>query len=154
MSKIDEYRTIKSNNENAIEKYRLLLGYYSDSDTTDPTNTNCVINFSYYTEEMINLTLSYNNGVKVRNRTVVQYILNAINEDAERIIRRAKVLAQAAIDDAKSECLTEAQDIIDELSTTTTEETTESATEETTSEESATEESTDNPSEVTENDGE
>ncbi len=128
MGKIDDYRHIKQVNENAIKKMRLVVGYYEDYDITNPQNDKHNVVFTKSSDDHITVELTYGFTGEVvshivDNEIVKNYIVEALNFYSERIILKAKSYAERDIDEAREECRSEAQAILDELASEETVET-------------------------------
>lgn len=120
MSKIEDYRHIKQVNENAIKKMRLVVGYHEDYDITNPDNDKHSISFTKASDSHITVELKYgftddSTASIVDNEIVRDYIVEALNFYSERIVLRAKSYAERDIDEAREECRSEAQAILDEI---------------------------------------
>lgn len=125
MSKIDEYKTLKAENEDAIEKLNWCMGAFAKTDSKKFDLQKSKIGFSvcsicYSSEYVIKpiITYGYTDSSKIFSATdykVVKGIADAISMYIPEIIPTVQKLLQAEIDKARCQAVDEIKEIMGDL---------------------------------------
>lgn len=125
MSKIDEYKTIKAKNEDAIEKLNWCMGKFAETDSSKFDPQKSKIGFSicstcYKSEYVIKPIMTYGYTDSSQIFSVIDYkvlksITDAISMYIPEIIPTAQKLLQAEIDKARCQAADEVKEIMGDL---------------------------------------